>query len=589
MIKVLEMKASDYIVKYLENTGIKHIYGYIGGAITPIVDSIYKSKIRYVHCYHEQAAAFSASAVAKLTNSLQATLATSGPGATNLITGIADAYFDSSPVLFITGQVNTYDFKYETKVRQKGFQETDIVKIVKPITKYAAIISHGKDVEKELKKAVSLALSGRKGPVLLDITMDVQRADIEINKHSFDIIVSKDDKKITEAEIKSILDLIKKSKFPLILAGGGCSSSQSHEELKEFSEKLDIPVIVSLMGKDSFPHEHRLFGGFIGAYGNRYGNILLSRSDLLIVLGSRLDKRQTGNNLNPFLKKKIIWVDIDINEIKCSDLKAEKAINLDVKSFFKSMLKFIETNNISFRRDYYQHIVSRLKQEYSILSELKRANKLDWHYRIMLQISKLLKKGDVICVDVGQNQMLAAQTISIAEGQRFINSGGMAPLGYSLPAAIGISTETKKQCIVFCGDGGMQINIQELNTVIQNKLPIIIIILNNYSLGMIKQFQELYFDGRYCGTDQKSGYYSCDFNKIGNAYGIPSFKLSRSTKNPEKMLSEIFSKQGPLILEIEMDYVTHIFPKLIFDRELEGISPNLSGKEKSEIDKMFSK
>ena len=588
------MKASDYIVKYLENIGIKNIYGYIGGSITHVVDSIFKSKIRYVHCYHEQAAAFSASAVAKLTNSLQAALATSGPGATNLITGIADAYFDSSPVLFITGQVNTYDFKYEANIRQKGFQETDIVNIVKPITKYAAIISSGKDVEKELKKAVSLALSGRKGPVLLDIPMNVQREEIEINKHSFEIITQKQDNKISQTEIKEVLDLIKKSKFPLILAGGGCSSSKSHEKLKEFSEKLNIPVVVSLMGKDSFPHNHELFGGFIGAYGNRYGNILLSRSDLLIVLGSRLDKRQTGNILTPFLKKKIIWVDIDVNEIKFSELKPIKVINSDVTLFLESALRYIktgytDTKKIIFKRDHYIDLVNKLKQEYSILSELKRAGKIDWHYRIMLQISKLLKKQDVICVDVGQNQMLAAQTLSISWGQRFINSGGMAPLGYSLPAAIGISTETKKRCVVFCGDGGMQINIQELNRVSQDHIPIIIVILNNHSLGMIKQFQELYFEGRYCGTDLKSGYCACDFTKVGSAYGIPSFKLSRLTKKPDKMLKEIFSKQGPLILEIEMDYVTHIFPKLIFDRELEEISPMLSDKEQAEIDKMFSK
>jgi acetolactate synthase-1/2/3 large subunit len=583
-----EMKVSDYIVKFLENMNVKYVYGFIGGSITHLFDSLSKSqKIKFIHCYHEQAAAFGASASAKLSGNLSVALATSGPGATNLITGIAEAYFDSSPVLFITGQVNTYDFKYDLKVRQKGFQETDIVKIVNPIIKYSVLVDDFKNVELELKKAVSIALNGRKGPVLLDLPMDIQRQMIKVSSSSFTIDTQKIKCLLDDKVINDILKLILSSKSPIILAGGGCSFSDSKSELLKFAEKLNIPVVVSLMGKDAFPHNHELFGGFIGAYGNRYSNILLAKSDLLIVLGSRLDSRQIGNEITPFLNKKIIRIDIDKDEIESSKLKYHTKLICDVKQFLKSTNLILEREKVVLpKNEEYILNIQKLKKRFDPISEMHRAHEEDWHYRVMKGISDNLADDDIVCVDVGQNQMLAAQVLSIKRNQRFINSGGMAPMGYALPAAVALSIETKKRAIIITGDGGMQINIQELNNVAFYKLPIIIFVFNNKSLGMIKQFQKLYFNSNYFATDEKGGYNSCNFTEIAKAYGIGAIQIHQN-ENAILEVSKILQKpKMPLLVEFVMNYQSYVYPKLEYNKPIDEIDPPLDDEEKNFLKSM---
>ncbi|MDD5181722.1 MAG: thiamine pyrophosphate-binding protein [Candidatus Nanoarchaeia archaeon] len=582
------MKASDYIVKYLEKIGVKCIFGYTGGAITHIFDSIYKNKTNFVTCYHEQAASFEASAAAKLTGELQVAVATSGPGATNLITGIADSFFDSTPVLFITGQVNTYDFKYNLKTRQRGFQETDIVSIVKPITKYCALVDKPELLVSELKKAVKIATSGRKGPVLLDIPMDIQRA--EIKNPDFGYETPKVVSNVSQGKITEVISKLKNSKLPLILAGGGCSAAQVKNKLIAFAERLDVPVAVSLMGKDSFPNNHPLFAGFIGSYGNRYGNLLLAACDTLLVLGSRLDSRQTGNMLEPFSNKNIIWVDLDEDEMESSRVKNTVKIQSDVSIFLEKMNNSLSDGKISVKREKLVGLLGFLKKKYGPLTELKRENKKDWHYQMLKKVSDKLDRDDVVCVDVGQNQMLAAQVIEIRNNQRFINSGGMAPMGFALPAAIGINRVAGKRCVVICGDGGFQMNVQELNTVSRCNIPVIIIVLNNNSLGMIKQFQDLYFESRYAATDPDSGYFASDSRKIAEAYGIKSYSLNEKSRDIDETLNKVFSEHGkPVLLEINIDYTTYLAPKLRFDRPINRLSPDLDAKEEKEISGMLEK
>ncbi len=581
------MKVSDYIVKYLEKMGVKCIFGYAGGAVTHLIDSIYKSDIQFMTCYHEQAASFAASAAAKLTGKLQVAIATSGPGATNLITGIADSYFDSTPVLFITGQVNTYDFKYDLKIRQKGFQETDIVNIVKPIVKYCALIDKPELVANELIKAINIATSGRKGPVLLDIPMNIQRAEIEEGEYNQEEI--KNPFEVDKGQIIEIVTELKNSKFPLILVGGGCCGSEIKSKIISLAENLEIPVVVSLMGKDSFPNNHILFGGFIGSYGNRYGNIMLASCDTLLVLGSRLDSRQTGNILDPFLDKKIIWVDIDKEEMASNKIQNTAKINLDVSIFLDEVNNYILNRKIIARREKLIGVLNFLKEKYNPLSELDRESKNSWHYLMIHKISDRLDKDDVVCVDVGQNQMLAAQVIEIKDNQRFINSGGMASMGVALPSAIGVNKITKRRTIVICGDGGLQMNIQELNTISKNNMPVIIVVLNNKSLGMIKQFQELYFGGRFTATDINSGYFSCDFKKIAEAYNIKAYSLNEKSENVEETLKEVFNNySNPVLLELNIDYFTYIAPKLRFDLPLNKLSPELNVEEEEEIKKRLS-
>lgn len=578
------MKVSDFIIQYLKRAGVRYIYGCIGGAVTHLVDSICKEPgIEFIHCYHEQAAAFAASASSKFSGDLSVALATSGPGATNFITGIADAYFDSAPVLFLSGQVNTFDFKYERAVRQFGFQETDIVNIVRPITKYSILLDKCEDVEEELGKAVGIALSGRPGPVYVDIPMDIQRGEIEFKfDHAGSYSEPGQQITINEKDMVEISQYISDSRRPLILAGGGCRVSGADKILLEVAEKLKIPVVVSLMGKDSFPHDHPLFSGFIGAYGNRFGNIAMAECDLLLVLGSRLDSRQIGNVVTPFTGKKIIQVDIDANEIG-QRLQPLKHLICDAKVFLSQLCSYPESNDDG-RVAPWLSFILELKKLFPPVSEMRRGAQESFHYEVMQEISANMGTDDVVCVDVGQNQMLAAQVLEIRGGQRFINSGGMAPMGYSLPASVPIALEYGKRTVVVTGDGGMQMNIQELSSISKHKLPVIIIVLNNKSLGMIKQFQEMYFEGRYCAVDENSGYQSVDFAEIAKAYGIDSRLIDRNTKRWKDVIAEAFKSNGlPLLIQVDLDYQTYIFPKLEFDKAIDRPEPKLSATEEKQL------
>jgi acetolactate synthase-1/2/3 large subunit len=579
------MKVSDYIVKCLKANGVTHIYGYIGGAVTHLVDSIYKdTDIKFIQCYHEQAAAFGASASAKYSGKLKVAIATSGPGATNLITGIADAYFDSAPVLFLTGQVNTYDFKFERPVRQFGFQETDIVKIVKPITKYSVLVDDSSKIESTMEKAITTAISGRPGPVLVDIPLNIQREDI--TPKSISAPVADDVFTIEEKDLREAYQMIMRAKQPLILAGGGCRISNAAKELVLFAESLYIPAVVSLMGKDCFPHDHPLYGGFIGAYGNRFGNMALSKCDLLIVLGSRLDSRQIGNVTDYLLKKEIIQVDIDRYEIG-QRIPIKKCIISDVKAFLISFTGFLQDQDKPCKdHSNWLRFIKELKLLWPAEGEPRKANSDVFHYNVMAEISRNLKPDDVVCVDVGQNQMLAAQVLDMKGEQRFINSGGMAPMGYALPAGIAIALENQRRTIVIVGDGGMQMNIQELNSVGNLHLPIIIFLFNNKSLGMIKQFQSLYFESRYCATDETCGYYPIDFINVAKAYGINAIRVTNMMSEWREKIQSALSMPSrlPLLVQIDLDYQTYIYPKLEFDKPIDKPDPQLSAEEESGLD-----
>ncbi|PNR88781.1 thiamine pyrophosphate protein central region [Petrotoga sp. 9T1HF07.CasAA.8.2] len=587
------MKTVDFISKILIEENVRQVFGMIGGAATRLIDSLNSNGLEFVPFYHEQAAAYAATAAAKYSRQLNVAVATSGPGATNLITGIADAYFDSVPVLFLTGQVNTSDFKYEGKVRQLGFQETDIVNIVKPITKYASLVDNSNKLVHEVRKAISIAKSGRPGPVLLDIPMDIQAQFVEIDEENKEFNSNEPLKDQIKPDLaRMVLEKIKQSKKPLILCGGGCCDLSTKELILKFVEKYKIPVVVSLMGKDSFPNDHPLYSGFVGAYGNRYANIAMVQSDLLLVLGSRLDTRQTGNNLAPFQKKCIIQVDIDENEMN-QRVSNEISVVSSINSFLKTLLDFSiqDQEKKALNRSNWLFFLEQLKAKFPVIGEPIRAGVKEYHYNLAKEISDHLWEDDVICVDVGQNQMLAAQAIEIRKKQRFINSGGMAPMGYSLPAAIGISLQNNsKRSIVITGDGGFQVNIQELITVAKRKLPIIIFVFNNHSLGMIKQFQELYLDSRFVGTDSSGNYYHPDFVEIAKAYGIKAFKISANSKTWRRDVTNILDNSyGPVLVDVDLDYQTYIYPKLEFDNVIDSPLPDLSDLEKAGLQKLISK
>ena len=578
------MKLSDYVIDFLAENNVRHIFEVIGGAITHLVDSTYNRKdITCITTHHEQAAAFAAESYSRVSQNIGVSMATSGPGATNLITGIGSAFFDSIPCMYITGQVNTYEYKFDQDCRQLGFQETDIVSIVKPITKYAFMITDQNSIKYQLQKAIFLAKSGRPGPVLIDIPMDIQRAQINPNDLS-DFYQSEEYNNIKDQlknnnghyNIDLILDHIKQSERPVVLIGGGIRCSGASEELFEFIQKTRIPVVSSLMGLDAFPHNHPAFFGMIGAYGNRYSNLAVANSDLLIVLGSRLDIRQTGTKPETFATKaKIIHIDIDENELD-SKVKSYLRINLDLKLFLSDINKQLNPEVNKSLDNWYELINSYKKRFPNYLEPVNENNTIRPNF-FMKYISNMVADDAIICLDVGQHQMWAAQSFEIKKNQRMLISGGMGSMGFALPAAIGASfAAPNKQVIVIVGDGGFQMNIQELQTIVRNKLPIKIFLINNECLGMVRQFQELYFDKRCLST--LNGYDCPNFVEIVEGYGIQS-EIVCTIKDFKKITSSKLTDQLPYFVDVRIPTESNVNPKLEFNRPIEEQSPYLNENE----------
>lgn len=570
------MKASDYIVTFLQAKGVDCVFGYIGGMITHLVDSLGNSGgVKFVQTYHEQTAAIAAEGYALGKGVPGCAISTSGPGATNMMTGIADAYFDSIPVLYITGQVNSYEYKYDKPVRQQGFQETDIIHIVQPITKYAALVNDASMLRYELEKAIHIAMSGRKGPVLLDITMDVQRTDIEPDKLKG--FVPNDETANGEIPVDEVKQLVAKSNRPMLLLGGGCLEKQLQPVLEQFLQDTSIPVVTSLMGRGSIDETYPYYIGMVGSYGNRCANIAISQADLLIVLGSRLDTRQTGAKIDTFLTNgRIIHVDIDANELTCHRIKGQLNVNASVEDFLKALQGAVF--NI---HDEWLNYVIRTKDKYNQNHEIERfvENKAPYHFIQLL--NSLTKEGDVVTTDVGQNQMWAAQTVDLKSGMKFLTSGGLAPMGYSLPAAIGMAfAHPDKTIYALCGDGGFHISVQSLMLISQYHLNIKVIVMNNSALGMITQFQHLYFGGRMAGTTAEGGYLVPNIQLMAESYGLSYGLVTEADLQDEEKVKQTISASN--LIEVRIDGLTTVSPKLEYNKPIECPIPLLDEDEMKE-------
>ena len=575
----MNIKISDYIIEFLLSKNINKTFGYIGGAIAHIYHSIDKYKeMEIINCIHEQGAGFAAEGYARITGKSGVAFATSGPGATNLITPIGSCYFDSVPTMFITGQVNTYEYKYDKPVRQIGFQETDIVSIIKPIVKYAVMVDKVEDIRYELEKAYYLSQEGRKGPVLVDIPMNIQRTEVDISslKSFFDSneYFELENNKKEKNNVDEVINLLKESKRPIVLIGGGVRLSNANVELLNYVEKYSIPVVYSLMGKDAISEDYKYNLGLIGSYGNRYGNLALANSDLILVLGSRLDTRQTGTSLDTFAREaKIIQVDVDKNELG-SKIKIDIEINSDVKDFIATLNKY----EINIDTTEWLKKLKEYKNKFS--STVGIDNNLKIPNYVVSIISKYLQDED-ICVDVGQHQMWTAQSLNIKATQRVLFSGGMGAMGFALPASIGACIGSNKRTVVIAGDGGIQMNIQELEVINRRKLPIKIFVLNNKNLGMVRQFQELYFDKKYLGTIDD--YSVPNFVDIAKAYAIKARKIDNISKL-EIELKDIFSSNEPELINIELPVeMTTVEPKLIVNKPIEDMHPFISKDELSSL------
>lgn len=549
------LSLADRFAYFLAEKNVKNVYELSGGMIAFLTDAIFRlGKTQIINTRNEQAAGFAAEASTRVSGIPSVAMGTSGPGATNLITAIGSSYFDSTPVLFITGQVHTLELRSNVQQRQNGFQELDIVTATRGITKFAHQITSVEEFPKILERAWKIALEGRPGPVLIDIPINLQQIECEPvdTAAEFEKSSTSDDEKLINEFFNELL----LAKRPLILAGGGIRSSHSQEEFSNFVEDFGIPVVQTLMGKDVLPTRHSLNMGFIGSYGNRWANRAMSKSDVLIVLGSRLDVRQTGNDIQDFMANKVIVrVDVDPHELS-GRISSNLDFGMDLKSFFQLMKKYpVPYLNIS---NFIEEIRSD-RTQFTAASEQEITLQLSPD-RVMSWISSVSEHSLGYCVDVGQHQMWAAQSIELKEGQRFLTCGGMGAMGFSIPAAIGAATTNPGRWITITGDGCMQLSLGELQTIKHYELPITIILLNNRQHGMVAQFQEENMDSRFIST--RDGYSTPDFCEVARAFGIKSFLVESENDliSAESILREHLT--GPILIEIAMDNRAKALPKI---------------------------
>ncbi len=562
------MIVSDFIADFLYNQGVTYAYEVIGGMITRLVDSVHRQgKIKLISVHHEQAAAFAADAMGRLTGIPGVAMATSGPGATNLLTGIGSCYFDSVPAIFITGQVNRREQKGGRLIRQLGFQETDIVTMAKPITKAAWQINEPGQVPQIMQQAFFLAISGRPGPVLLDIPMDVQGAEINgVAPIALTVeVLPTPPLKLFE----DILCQLSVAQRPVVLVGGGIRSANAVHLLRQFVDIVQIPVVNSLLAVDVLPYQHPLRIGLLGTYGNRWTNLAVGRTDFLLVLGSRLDIRQTGSDVASFKADRVVYhVDIEESEIN-NRLKGCNPVLLHLHAFLTTLVELVSKRHWKERKDWISEIQD-LRKKWPDTREGQDVIDINPNV-FMHELSRYSKLASVYAVDVGNNQMWAAQSLELEPYQRFLTSGGMGAMGFALPAAVGASLATGKPVVMIAGDGGMQLNIQELETIAHHKLPIKMVILNNRSLGMVRQFQQSYFGERYPSTYW--GYSAPDFAAVANAYKIESQTVT-DCQSLQLALKKMWQNpQAPFLLQVFVDVSTNVYPKIAFGHPMTEMEP----------------
>ena len=571
------MKLTDYIAEFIAKIAGNVFVGQ-GGNIIHVLDSLEKRKdIKIIPAQNEQGAAIAADAYSRFNEKkIGVTATTSGPGMINLMQGIACSFFDSIPTIHFVGAVVTKQLRKNKKIRQIGFQEMEVVDIVKPITKYAVLLKDKNMIKYELEKMLYYAKEGRQGPVLMDLPDDLQRAEIN-PKNLKSFIPPKKIKKILLFENK-FLDLIKNSKRPLIIVGHGVNLSNTKKELYKFISKTGIPFSPSWATVDLFSSDDKMNAGTFGVAATRYGNFAVQNADLLISLGCRLNTQITGSNLKSFAPnaKKIV-IDIDNNELKkVNGLKYDLKINLNLKDFFKTIIPKIEYNKN------YSEWINRFnlwKIKYPVVQEeYYRQNKKCNPYVFFRNLSEQTGKNDVLIPDASANLIWAMQSFKI-KGQKVFTALNHSPMGYSMPATIGAYLADKtKNVICTIGDGSMQMNIQELATISHFNFPIKIFVINNNGYGLIKQTQDTWLNSRRVGVDSESGLAMPNLIKIANAYGIKTVEINNHNEMGVK-LKQVLKSKSPILCDVKVDEKQKVIPKLEFGREIHDLSPRLSEEE----------
>ena len=562
------MTVAEYVARFLHAQGVRHVFEVIGGMTAQLVDAIHRQdQIQLVSVRHEQAAGFAAEAVARLTGIPGVAMATSGPGATNLLTAVGSCYFDSIPGVFITGQVNRHERRGSRGTRQVGFQETDIVGMAGPVTKAAVEVTDVEDVPRALSEAWSCSRAGRPGPVLVDLPFDVQAASLDAPAP---VRLPSPTRPPPPADaIEALVADLMSADRPLILAGGGVRTAGAGDLLGRFAERLQVPVLHSLLGLDLLPAGHRLRVGMIGTYGNRWANLALHRADVLAVLGARLDIRQTGADVASFAGGRTIYhLDCDPAEIN-HRLTGCRELPGDVLAGLELACAALDGRGPPDRAAWLAEI-SELRRAWPDTGEQEDLPGVNPN-RFMHELSASTKAAPVIVTDIGQHQMWAAQSLDLRPGQRVVTSGGMASMGYGISAALGAALASGGPVVLIAGDGGFQVNLQELETIAHADLPVKIVVIHNGCHGMVRQFQESYFDGRYPGS--LWGYSAPDFVRVAEGFGI----AGREVREPEDVpaaLAELWERpHEPFLLTVVIDTYANAYPKTAFGRPLWEMEP----------------
>ena len=551
--KTIKISGAEAVVKCLIAEGADLIYGYPGGAIMPVYDEFYKyqKELHHVLTRHEQGAIHAAQGFARSSGKVGVAIATSGPGATNLITGIADAQIDSTPIVCITGQVGS------NLLGSDAFQETDIVSISTPVTKWNYQITKASEIPEVLAKAFYIAKSGRPGPVLVDITKDAQFGELDFEYKKCTKIRSYTPvPQVDISRIEAAAELINKAKKPFVVFGQGVTLGQAEEEFKAFIEKAEIPSASTLLGLSGLPSDHPLNVGMLGMHGNYAPNVLTNECDVLIAVGMRFDDRVTGN-LETYAKQaKIIHFDIDPAEID-KNVKTDIAVMGDVKDTLSLIIPLINKNT---HQSWLQKFKDLYKVEFDevIAAQLNSTGQGITMAEVIEALNNETKGEAIIVSDVGQHQMIASRYANFKENKSKITSGGLGTMGFALPASIGAKMGApNREVIAIIGDGSFQMNIQELGTVLQTKVPVKILVLNNEFLGMVRQWQEMFFDRRYASTVMTNP----DFVKIAEGYSIKADRVSKRENLADAIAKMIASKES-YFLEVNVEKEGNVFPMI---------------------------
>lgn len=538
----MKMNGAQIIVECLKEMGTQVVFGYPGGQVLPIYDALYDSDLKHILVSHEQMASHMADGYARVSGKPGVLLATSGPGATNIVTGLATAYMDSVPMVAITGQVP------RSLLGKDSFQEVDIAGITMPITKHNYIVKDPDKLASTIREAFKIASQGRPGPVLIDVPKDIQAMMIEykpdderdnINiKHKTDL-----------RNIDKVIKLIGSSERPVIYAGGGVMISEACDELFKFANKADIPVATSMMGLGSFPESHQLSLGFLGMHGSKYANMAVYESDLIIAVGARFSDRVLGKVSGFAPNAKIIHIDVDPAEIG-KNIKVTVGIVGDAKQILGMLID--KTDNL-YHKEWHQRL-SEMKEKYSF--KYKRDGKLKPQY-IVRMIDHYTEGNAIIATEVGQNQMWAAQYYTFNNPRSFITSGGLGTMGFGLPAAMGAQIAAPdKKVINIAGDGSIRMNIKALETAVLYDIPVITVILNNNTLGMVRQWQTLLYNKRYSYTDLSP---DLDFVKLSEAYGVEAVRAATEQEFNEA-ISYALNLNKPYVIECMIDKDEKVLP-----------------------------